>query len=338
MKKNILTSMLVLFAFTLLLTSCEKALLGQDPANNPHAVFEHLWTDIHHRYSYFELKEINWNEVKEQYKPRIKEGMSELELFEVLDDLLFELRDGHVNLTSSFNRSRYGDWFQDFPLNYNQGIIDINYLGKDFWTSGPLRHQIIENVLYINYRSFSNEISQSNIDAIVERAHGLAGVIIDVRSNGGGNLGNALRLASAFTEESYKYGKVRIKNGSCSDCFSSWTDLTVNSRSGPTYAGEVVVLTNRSSYSTTTYFAEMMRVNPKVKLMGAPTGGGGGTPAFGELPNGWLYRFSSTQSLANDGSHLENGVPVDIQIDLNKSDEDNGVDTIIESALDLLNE
>ncbi|MDZ7846447.1 MAG: S41 family peptidase [Owenweeksia sp.] len=329
------TALSVLCAFVLLLPGCEKALL-LDPSPNPKSVFEHLWTDLHHRYSYFELKDIDWLDLKKQYETRIYNGMSEHELFEVLSELLFELEDGHVNLTSPFNRSRNWDWFQDFPLNYNQGIIDRNYLGKDFWITGPLRHQVIDNVLYINYRSFADELTTACIDAIVERAQGRAGVIIDVRSNGGGNDLNALRLAGAFSDEPYTYGKVRIKDGPCSECFSSWTDLTVPARTGSTYKGKVIVLTNRASYSTTTYFAEMMNVNSQVTLMGAPTGGGGGSPAFGELPNGWLYRFSATQAVAMDGRHLEIGVPVDVEIDLDEADEANGVDTIIEGALELL--
>jgi hypothetical protein len=326
----------IVSALTVLFSSCEKALLGGDPAGDPRAVFEHLWTDVRDRYSYFELKEIDWENMKAQYGPRIHDGMSEYELFNVLADLLFELRDGHVNLTSPFNRSRNWHWFQDHPINYDQGIIDQHYMGTDFWITGPMRHQIIGNVLYINLRSFAEEITPASIDAIVARAQGRAGVIIDVRSNGGGNLGNALRLAEAFTAAPYTYGSERIKTGACPECFSPWTELNVDARSGSAYTGEVIVLTNRASYSTTTYFAEMMRVNPRATLMGDRTGGGAGTPAFGELPNGWLYRFSSTQAIGNEGQHLEIGVPVDLEVGMDPADQASGVDTILESALDLL--
>lgn len=318
------------------MTSCEKAILRKDKAVDPKLVFEYLWNDIHNRYTYFELKEIDWENVKKRYQSEINEGMSEQELFDVLSEMLFELKDGHVNLTSPFNRSRNWDWFQDYPLNYNQGIIDRNYLGKDFRITGPLRNQIIGSVLYINYRSFTDDISDKNIEELIKRAQNTAGVIIDVRSNGGGNLNNAQKLAGAFTSKCYTYALVRIKKGSCSDCFSSWTELTVCPKDGLKYEGSVVVLINRGSYSSTTYFAEMMRENPNVTLMGDKTGGGGGTPAFGELPNGWIYRFSSTQAISNDGRHLELGVPADIEVGMNKTDEDNGVDTMLESALNLL--
>ena len=327
---------LILVLFLMGATSCEKAILRPDKAVNPKLVFNYLWNDIHNRYSYFEFKGIDWEIVKEKYQPEIYEGMSEQELFDVLSEVLFELEDGHVNLTSPFNRSRNWEWFQNYPLNYNQGIIDRNYLGKNFWITGPLRNKIIDSVLYINYRSFTEDISDKDIEELIKRAQNMAGVIIDVRSNGGGSLNNAKKLAGAFTSKCYTYALVRIKKGSCSDCFSSWTDLTVCPKNGLRYEGSVVVLINRGSYSSTTYFAEMMRENPNATLLGDKTGGGGGTPAYGELPNGWIYRFSSTQAISKDGRHLEPGVPADIEIGMNKTDEYNGVDTILESALNFL--
>jgi len=44
----------------------------------------------------------------------------------------------------------------------------------------------------------------------------------------------------------------------------------------------------------------MMRVNPNITLIGDRTGGGGGTPAFLELPTGWMYRFSRLNFAAFD--------------------------------------
>ncbi|TVQ79244.1 MAG: peptidase S41 [Flavobacteriales bacterium] len=333
-----LTKRKIMFFVVLLLTfsgiiSCEKSFLGSSSSASNSEVFDFLWNDIRNRYSYFELKQIDWDDLKDRYASLIDDGMDEFELFEVLADMLFELEDGHVNLTSSFNRSRNWDWSQNYPLNYNQGIIDRNYLGKDFHISGPLRHQVIDSILYVNYRSFADELRLQDLDAIVNRAKNLKGVIVDVRSNGGGALNNAFNLAGAFTGESYVYGKVRIKNGPCRDCFSSWTDLRVPAKNGNWFDGPVMVLINRSSYSSTTYFAEMMRQNPRATLIGDSTGGGGGSPVFGELPNGWMYRFSATQAMTIDNQHFELGIPVHLPVELNPNDESKGEDTILETAL-----
>jgi hypothetical protein len=330
-----LLSVVLWVLLALPLASCEGVVLGRDASGDATAIFDHLWNDLRERYPYFEVKEIDWVAAGNRHRKRVVDGMPEKELFAVLADLLFELRDGHVNLTSDFDRSRNWDWFEDYPLDYNQGVIDRSYLGRDFWITGPLHNQIIDGVLYVNYRSFMDEISDAHLDYLVERANGLRGVILDVRSNGGGSITNVDKLAAAFAHERYRYGKVRIKNGRCAGCFSSWNDLFVVPRDGRRYEGKVVVLTNRRSYSSTTYFAAMMRQNPRVTLVGSQTGGGGGTPAYGELPNGWIYRFSSTQTVNEQGDPLELGVPVDAEVALLPEDEYNGIDTIIEHALRL---
>ena len=318
-----------------ILTSCEKQFLSSDPANNPLSNFEHLWNEVNNKYSYFEYKSIDWQEVYDTYRPLIYDGMSDKELFDLLADMLFELRDGHVNLTSSFDRSRNWDWFLDFPPNFNENIIYRNYLGNNYWITGPLHNQIIDDVLYVYYASFANSISQANIDELMERAQGLKGIVIDIRSNGGGSSGNAVALASALTDQPFDYGYSRIKNGPGKDDFSPWTKLSISPRSGKRFTGQVILLCTRNSYSSSNLFAQMMKSLPNAILVGDQTGGGGGIPAFGELPNGWIYRFSATQTVNPQGEHIESGVPVDISVDLSPDDEANGIDTILEAALEM---
>ncbi len=323
----------LILAFSL--SSCEQVVLG--PAKGaPPEVFDYLWEDIHQRYAYFELKGIDWQAARTQYRPRAQAGMSEQDLFDLLAELLFELRDGHVNLTSSFDRSRNWEWFQDFPENYHHTLVERNYLGKDYQITGPLLNQIIDSVLYVNYRSFGAPISAAHLDHLMERAQGLKGVLIDVRNNGGGSLSNAYMLAACFATEPRIFAQERIKTGPSPEDFSDWRPLSVTPRSGPRFTGKVVVLTNRRSYSATTFFAQMMKSLPQAVLMGDQTGGGGGIPVFGELPNGWIYRFSATQSISPDGQQLELGVPVDIPVSLDEEDAQKGVDSMIEAGLEKL--
>ena len=90
------------------LASCD---VEYDYADNPAGNFEALWQILDDRYCFFEYKEIDWDEVYTQYKSRIKSHMSDQQLFDVLAEMLAELKDGHVNLYSSFNTARYWKWF-----------------------------------------------------------------------------------------------------------------------------------------------------------------------------------------------------------------------------------
>ena len=71
-------------------------------------------------------------------------------------------------------------------------------------------------------------------------------------------------------------------------------------------------------------------------LIGHTTGGELGMPNGAQLPNGWTYRFSVTQTLDLQGNNYEDGVPPDIRVILEPSDVANGKDTVIEKALEEL--
>jgi len=337
MKNKIGTIKIFLIASVLLmLASCEKVFLENDPPHDPLAVFDYLWDDINSRYSFFEFKQIDWEAARVKYRPQVTEGISDTRLFDLLSDMLNELEDGHVNLTSNFNRSRNWDWYLNYPINYNHDIIERKYLGKKFRITGPFYNQTIDSILYVNYRSFGDQLTNSHLNELMEFAEGLKGVIIDVRHNGGGKLDNAYRIASCFADTTYAFATSRIKTGPGPDDFSPWKTMQVEPRSGQKFTGKVVVLINRKSYSASTFFAQMTKSLPNAVLMGDKTGGGGGVPAYGELPNGWKYRFSATQTLDLDGKHIEPGVVEDITVALSEKDESMGFDTIIEAALSYL--
>lgn len=319
-----------------LFTGCEQVLLVGTPEQSPPAVFDALWEDVGARYSYFAEKNIDWDSIRAVYRPRVDDEMGEEALFDLLAEMLFTLEDGHVNLTASLDRSRNWEWFWDYPPNFDANIVERHYLGRDFRQIGPFRTQLLNDVLYVYYGSFAGTPSTAHLDVLMEAAAGTRGVIIDIRNNGGGSLQNARRIAACFTTESTVYARYRTKTGPGPAAFSPWEDQRIEPRSGSRYPGRVAVLTNRRSYSAANAFAQMARVLPQVTLIGDRSGGGGGTPAYGELPNGWTYRFSATQSISPDGEHLEFGVPPAIAVDLLPEDKAAGIDTIIERALEWL--
>jgi len=326
----------ILALMVIVISGCAKQFLADDPDSDPISNFEHLWHELNNKYSYFEYKSIDWDDVYSTYRPMVYDGMSETELFDVLASMLYELNDGHVNITSPFDRSRNWNWFLDYPANFNENIIYRNYLGSGYRITGPLHNKIIDGVLYVYYSSFGNTISEANIDELITRTQEVEGIIIDIRSNGGGSSGNAVALASALTDKDFDYGYSRVKNGPAEDDFSPWRKLSISPRSGKRYTGQVVLLCNRNSYSSSNLFAQMMKSLPNAMLVGDNTGGGGGIPAYGELPNGWIFRFSATQTINPQGELIENGVPVDISVELSPVDEANGFDTILEAALSIL--
>lgn len=328
---NIIVVLVVFFMY-----SCEKLFMEPDASTDPESVFEEIWEFADRHYSFFEYKDVDWNEVYDRYRPDVHENMGDVELFDLCADMLYELKDGHVNLLSSFDRSRNWEWFLNSPENFYYSIIERNYYNNRQRYIGPLEYIDMGDIIYIYYRSFANTISDSHMDIIISNLEGKQGVIIDVRNNGGGSPDNARRLAGRFTNYSRFAGENWIKYGPGHEDYRV-ERVYVDPYDGKRFNGKVVVLTNRKSYSATTYFTQYMSVLPNITLVGDTTGGGGGLPAFRDLANGWLLRVSSSRFYSPDGVNIESGIPPDIRIDIDEEEAfAQGVDQIIEKAIEII--
>lgn len=326
-----------LILLSAVLGSCQKGLIEKDPENNPVNNFDYLWNQLKQKYALFEFKNVNWDEVYERYRPRVHNEMSDYRLFSVMDSMLFELRDGHTNLTSPWNRSRNWEWYLNSPPNFNYDVIERNYLGNKYWIIGPLSITVIDSIGYLYYGSFSSRVSDAQMQYALNGFGKVKGIIIDVRHNTGGSTENIDVIASRFTDNKVHTCSWIYKTGPGPNDFSAPEKKYIEpAKAGKRFTGPVVVLTNRKCYSATNDFVLTMKALPNVTIIGDTTGGGGGLPFNGELPNGWQFRFSSSQTLAPDGFNVESGIAPDIRVDIKPADQAKGIDSIIEAALEFL--
>lgn len=311
------------------LTTCVKI---EDFDNNPRGNFEALWTIIDEQYCFFDYKTVNWDEVHAAYSRRIDNNMNEESLFKVLNEMLQELRDGHVNLVSSFDVGRYWNWFEEYPDNFYEHLKD-DYLGTDYHIAGGIRYKILEdNIGYIYYGSFSDGIGDTNLDYIINKLSICQGIIFDVRNNGGGMLSNVEKIAARFFNEKTLVGYIQHKTGKGHNDFSGLYPRYIEPSGRLRYQKPVVVLTNRRCYSATNDFVNAMKSAPNVTVIGDKTGGGSGLPFSSEIPNGWSVRFSASPIYNSQKQHTEFGIDPDREVHLSKDDIENGIDTIIEAA------
>ncbi len=338
--KEIQRGIKVLFTTAILISasSCEKLFIEPDASSAPEAIFEEIWSFSDAHYSFFAYKNVDWMDAYNRYRPLVQNNIGSVELFDICAAMLYELKDGHVNLVSSFDRSRNWEWFLNSPENFYYSIIQRHYFKDRQRYIGPLQFLNMGDLIYVYYGSFANPVSDGNMDLIIANLSGKKGIIIDVRNNGGGNPDNARKIASRFTNEKRLAGANKIKSGPGHEDFNT-EDVYIEPYDGERFDGKVVVLTNRKSYSATTYFAQYMRVLDNVTLVGDTTGGGGGLPAFRDLANGWLLRVSSTRFYDPDGINIESGIPPHIQLNINETEAfATGKDPIIEKAIELIRE
>lgn len=327
------------FCIGLLLLGLFSACVKEEEfENTPQGNFEALWTIIDRQYCFLDYKNIDWDKVYTRYRKRISPGMSDAGLFEVLGEMLAELKDGHVNLYSAANVARYWKWFEDYPANFSDSIQRV-YLGTDYKIAAGLKYKILEdNIGYVYYESFSSGIGEGNLDEVLFDLAICDGLILDVRNNGGGMMSNASKLASRFTNRKVLTGYFQHKTGNGHSDFSAPKAVYIEPSDRIRWQKKVAVLTNRHSYSATNDFVNSMRYFPNVTLIGDRTGGGSGLPFSSELPNGWSVRFSSSPVLDAQMNHIEFGIEPDIKVNMTAADMLRKRDTIIERARAFLKE
>lgn len=60
--------------------------------------FQVFWDTFNEHYASFDIKDINWNEVYNQYEPKINENTTDLELYTIFREMIGLLNDGHVKM------------------------------------------------------------------------------------------------------------------------------------------------------------------------------------------------------------------------------------------------
>lgn len=322
-------------------TSCiEEDKFADDPIGN----FNQLWKIIDESYCFLEDKGIDWDAVYKKYRPQITPAMTNEDLFDKLSEMLYVLKDGHVNLASTSRVSYYDEWYQGFPWNYREDILHDYYLGKastDYRISAGMKYKIFDNNIgYIRYESFSSGIGNGNLDEILSYLSVCNGLIIDVRDNGGGNLTNSSRIAARFTNKKVLTGYIKHKTGKGHNDFSAPEPIYLDPSNSIRWQKKVVILTNRRCYSATNDFVNAMRSieSGNIIQVGDQTGGGSGLPFSSELPNGWHIRFSASPHFDKNMNALEDGILPDIAVDMTSEDLLKNKDTLIEKAFEILSE
>lgn len=316
------------------LTACIRE---EEYTNDPIGNFDQLWKIIDERYCFLDYKGIDWKKIGERKRKFIEPKMDDRDLFQVLSDMLYELQDGHVNLTSTDNQTHFDFWL-DSPRNFSEATIENNYyLGQNYQQTAGFKYKILnDKVGYIYYEKFSEGIDNNDLDRVFSYFSNCKGLIIDVRQNSGGNATNSAKIASRFTEKKILTGYICHKTGPGHNDFSEPYAIYLEPAKGIRWQKKVAVLTNRHSYSATNDFVNHMRCLPNVTIVGDKTGGGSGMPFSSELPNGWTIRFSASPHFDKNMNHIEWGINPDVKVDINYKDEANGFDTIIEEARKLL--
>ena len=316
-----------------LLTACVDPFLGPAPdPENPAENFQALWTEFDRHYSFFELKGVDWDALREEYAARVTPETGDRELLRAMGEMLDHLEDGHVNVYASVGQYAYNDWFEPYPESFWWPMIeervvsmryspDLRVAWGRFWTIG-----------YLYIADFVGDARVGYVEEAVRDLQRYDALILDVRNNVGGSARSAREVAGLFARDRFHHLDVRYRNGPAHDDFTEPDPQYVAPRE-PHFDGPVAVLTNRRTFSAAEDLVLAMKRIPHATVIGDTTGGGAGSPITRELPNGWTFRLSRWQATDPSGWTWEGvGIAPDLRVVQTDEDRTHGREPVLDSA------
>ena len=329
---------LMLCGCVLLLTgACIRSVLGPDDTS-PVGVYDAFWQEFDRHYAYFELKHIDWANLRSSTRPTITHDMNGSELARVLCDLVDSLHDNHAVL---FTPYRNCSWTSrpSYPHNFiSQTVLAspayLAGVGRNSASAHMLFGRIGSDIGYVWIRDFEGEGWGPEMDGILTALDGVRGVVIDIRDNGGGNESNAAAIAGRFADQVRPAIQARFRSGSAHSEFTGPFMRSLIPAGTHRFTGPVAVLTNRFNGSTAENFVMYMRVIPTTFTVGDTTGGTVSNPLWRELPNGWTFHVPQSIESTPDGFMAEGkGFPPTLAVTFAPGDAARGVDPILDAAL-----
>ena len=338
-KKHALKLLTAIVLSGFLMAACGGGSSGSPapPASSALDTFDALWSDFDESYSFFELKAVDWDDSRTRFRSQLSSTSTDSELFGVLSDMLLELEDPHVRLNTPIGDSVYTGWFDQFPANFDESVITATYLDSNAMMSpqvNMLYGAIDADVGYLRVHSLGGSGHGADMDFILDQLSGIRALIIDLRSNGGGNDQNGEAVAARFADMTRLYRRVRFRDGPDHGDFGPFVDSFISPAGTQSFQGPVAVLTNRAVISSAESMVLAFAVFPNAVSIGDFTGGGSANPAQRTLTNGWEYTVSRWIEFRPDDTTFEGiGIEPDIRIDISSTDAAALRDTIMETAI-----
>jgi carboxyl-terminal processing protease len=331
---------LALLALPTAFACTEPTLTGTGAPPTNAEVFDALWNEFDLRYSFFEVKRVNWDSMRVVHRPRAIAAENDAALARVLGAMITALQDRHVFLTTAGSTpamTLLSKVDTVLPRNpFDAQLIDRQYLqAKRATQGGHIQFGFVTPTIgYVRIPQFDGSGWAGELDEALAALAGAQSMIVDVRGNRGGSHTTAIAAAGRFASSSSIYSYTKMRNGPAHSDFTAMTPQVVHPAGPAQFRGPVVVLTNRVVYSSAEDFVLAMDALPNVTTMGDSTGGASGRPLTRELPNGWTYTLSTWVEYTRDRRIFENiGLAPDVYVPTNYAELSRGVDAVMDRAI-----
>src|SRR5262249_1769498 len=150
-----------------------------------------VWTEFDLHYSYFIVKNVDWNAVRDRYRPQAIAAANDVELSRVVGNMLAELRDRHVTLTPTGAGSpmSYRSPSDTAGAPFDASLVSRRYPAPARSSAGGhVQYGMVSpSVGYVRLPSFEGGGWVGELDAALRDMPNATSMIVDIRGNPGGS-------------------------------------------------------------------------------------------------------------------------------------------------------
>ncbi|WP_074488812.1 S41 family peptidase [Mucilaginibacter polytrichastri] len=344
-------------------------------------IFDVFWHKMDNQYVYWDTEETNWDAIYTQYRPLFENlSFSDPDRKKAafyFRQMTSELEDGHYRIT--FNNKPLLDSIINpsiarkslepgFHAPYNYSDIVTPYLDKGYYTAkGSIINDnalislttgtIKQNLLYFNCNFFSLNQSQKAGDAAIVQgltfffsklntSGKIQGIIIDLRNNYGGDIGDLNYFAGKLVTADITFGYIRSKSGLGHNGYLPWIEAKV--KHDPLYQNQypIVILTDSFTASLCETIILALKADHACTVVGEVTYGATGPLSDPNIFNSGSFdvgAFMKVETSAVEFKTLDNqvieskGIKPDVLVPFNIPAISQGKDLQLEAAIRFLN-
>ena len=216
---------------------------------------------------------------------------------------------------------------EEKPLSFT--IVRDEIEVKAVSTKPPIDTKIPDNIQYIRLSSFISQNAGKEIGEILVKSKNKDGFILDLRSNPGGLLTNAILISDMLL----KGGVIvsTVDRDGYKETAKASNDFVTKK--------PVVLLVNKGSASASEILSGALKDNCRATLVGTQTFGKGIVQEINKLPEGSGVNITIQRYLTPNGDDIhKKGITPDIKIDLTDSDIKNKNDAQLKKGIEVLTE
>ena len=365
MKKLIVTQ-LILFFYCYSFAQNPASPINDNSLPMPEKTFEVYWQTFEDNYAFFKLRNIDWKSTYKNYRLKVDSTTKEDSLFSILSQMVAPFNDDHINLIipgiKEFTAEKPSPFLKEFPEKssrdslwhvvdktlYDYNFETVQSIGPDYRSKKLFYFSKSKSYGYIRIgRCFVSDATYDDteidaelggkfLDSVLQTMNNSKAIILDVRSNIGGDDEFAYAVAGRFVKKKI-LGHSKQSRITGTDDYTSLEEWYIEPKANSPYTKPLILLTNDQTASAGDVFAMIMKELPQVTIVGERTLGIYSDMYGFTLPNGWLVSLSNQRYYSADMKCYEGiGTPVDIHVRNTKNDLIKMSDPLVTKAMEVL--